>query len=757
MTKHYFKYIILTFVIIILSIDLQAQVQIGDTLDLSEMIGLKEDTALVFEMSTKQEKIRPMSIGLVLSGGGAKGLAHVGVLKVLEREGIPIDYIGGTSMGGLVGGLYAAGYTPDQLDVICHDLPWKKLLADERDRLDLPLDEKHDFDRYLITLPVAGYVPGLPKGLKEGQLVINVLNRLTWSVNDIEEFSNLPTPFFCVATNLENGDTILIEHGDLSKALRATMSIPSIFNPIEIEGVSLIDGGIVNNFPIDIMLSKGLDYVIGVDVGAPLYKKDEISSVLDILDQISSFHQQDRYQTNLHLTDLYIQPNIDGLSAMSFDDITDVIKRGEDAAMLHIDEIRRLAANIKKQRAYKKRIVSLSTTDTVYITSMEIEGLNKLTRKLIVSRLDIHLPGANAVSKINAAVDRLYASNFFQFINYKLIKNSDGYKLSIQVKENNNSLFNVGASYDTDQGAALLLNVQLLNKLIAGSRTDFTLKVGSNPAGGIRYIVDRGQDVGFGIDAHYNSNNVKFYNKDLTSVQSEYFISFTSLDLMLFSNYSNNAVFIIRGTMDFMHVTSEISAVPISYKGDPYMNLSAEYILDSYDNKYFPSKGSFVNINPVLVTQYNSKGVFYTNVEIATVISLSNNFALLPHAFLGASWGGINSTGYAYMIGGAGRNEFQNMKSFTGLPLTASLTNNLLIGHLDLRYQFFKKHYLYLKANAGIESDLFEELLLDSDALTFGAGLMYGLNSLVGPIELGVSMSTRAHTPALFFNIGFFL
>ena len=757
MTKHYFKYLILTFVIIILSIDLQAQVQTGDTLDLSKMLGMKEDTALVFEMSTKQDKIRPMSIGLVLSGGGAKGLAHVGVLKVLEREGIPIDYIGGTSMGGLVGGLYAAGYTPDQLDVISHDLPWKKLLADERERLDLPLDEKHDYDRYLITLPVVGYVPGLPKGLKEGQLVINVLNRLTWSVNDIKDFSNLPTPFFCVATNLESGDTVLIEHGDLSKALRATMSIPSIFNPIEIDGVSLIDGGIVNNFPIDIMLSKGLDYVIGVDVGAPLYKKDEISSVLDILDQISSFHQQDRYQTNLRLTDLYIQPNIDGLSAMSFDDVTDVIKRGEDAAMLHIDEIRRLAADIKKQREYKKRVVNLSTTDTVYITDMEIEGLNKITRKLIVSRLDIHLPGANAVSKINAAVDRLYASNFFQFINYKLIKNSEGYKLSIKVKENNNSLFNVGASYDTDQGASLLLNIQFLNKLIAGSRTDFTLKVGSNPAGGIRYIVDRGQDVGFGIDVHYKSNVVKFYNKDLTSIQSEYFISFTSLDLMLFSNYSNNAVFIIKGTMDYMHITSEISAVPIAYKGDPYMNLSAEYILDSYDDKYFPSKGSFVNINPVLVTQYNNKGILYTNIELATVIKLSDNFALLPRAFLGASWGGLSGTGYAYMLGGAGRNEFQNMKSFTGMPSTASITNNLLIGYLDLRYQFFKKHYIYLKANAGIESILFEELFVDSEDITFGAGVMYGLNSLVGPIELGVSMSSRAHTPALFFNIGFFL
>jgi NTE family protein len=738
---------------------LNAQVQVGDTLDMSSNAGLHKDTTLAFQMadSVEVETGRSMKIGLVLSGGGAKGLAHIGVLKVLEREGIPIDYIGGTSMGGLVGGLYASGYTPDQLDIISNELPWKKLLADEKERQDLPLEEKYDYDRYILSLPVVGYVPGLPKGLKEGQLVINVLNRLTWSVNDITDFADLPTPFFCVATNLEDGDTVLIEKGDLSKALRATMSIPSIFNPIEINGESLIDGGIVNNLPVDIMLAKGVDYVIAVDVGAPLYKQDEISSVLDILDQISSFHQQNRYKTNLRLTDLYIRPNIDGLTAMSFEDVPDVIDRGEHAAMLHIDEIRRLAKKISELREYKPRVVNLKISDTVFITEMEVEGLNKLNRKLIVSRLSINLPGVNTVTKINAAIDRLYASNFFEFINYKLIRNVDGYKLEIKVKENNNSMFNVGAKYDTDQGAALSINVQLLNKLVAGSRLDLTLKVGSNPAGGIQYIVDRGQDIGFGIEAYYESNTIKTYNDDMTSIQSKYFISFTTLDLLLFSNYSNNAMFILKGSMDYMSLSSEISVVPISYHGDPYLNLSAEYVLDSYDDKYFPNKGSYVNINPVIVTQYNSKGVFYANVEMETVISLGSNLSLLPGAFLGASWGGLNNTGYVYMLGGSGRNEFKNMKSFVGLPSTGSLTNNLLVGRLHLRYQFFKKHYLSLKANASIESDLFEELFLESERITLGAGVFYSLKSLVGPIELGVSMSSQAHTPAVFFNIGFFL
>ena len=354
MTKTYFLSLLISFVLLFGTTNIKSQILVGDTLNMTQLMGIVNDTTFTFELNAIDSNMKPMSIGLVLSGGGAKGLAHIGVLKVLEREGIPIDYIGGTSMGGLVGGLYAAGYTPEQLDVISHDLPWKKLLADEKERRDLSAQEKYDFDRYLLSLPMTGFIPGLPKGLKEGQLVINVLNKLTWSVNDINDFSELPTPFFCIATDIETGDTVLIEHGDLPKSLRATMSIPSIFNPIEINGKTVIDGGIVNNFPVDVMLAKGLDYVIGVDVGAPLYKENEITSVLNILDQISSFHQQDRYHTNVKLTDLYINPDINGLSAMSFDDVTDVVKRGEVAAMLHIDEIRKLASEIKKQRTTTK-------------------------------------------------------------------------------------------------------------------------------------------------------------------------------------------------------------------------------------------------------------------------------------------------------------------------------------------------------------------------------------------------------------------
>ena len=318
---------------------------------------------------------RPIKVGLVLSGGGAKGLAHIGVLKILEQEGIYVDYVGGTSMGGLVGGLYASGYSPDELDSITRSMPWKKLLSDVSERTDLPLDEKKGTDEFILNLPVRGFVPGLPKGLKKGQLILNYINKLTWSVVDIKEFDKMPIPFYCVATELETGDSYVIDKGNFAKALRATMSIPSVFEPVTINGKVLIDGMIVNNFPVDVMnKNDDVDFIIGVDVGSPLYKADEISSILDILEQTSSYHGVKQFKENLGYTDLYLQPVVSDLSSVDFDDVEAIIKRGEDVALANIEAIRKLAKRIKNNKKKFEDFRENRKSEMVYISKIEIVG-----------------------------------------------------------------------------------------------------------------------------------------------------------------------------------------------------------------------------------------------------------------------------------------------------------------------------------------------------------------------------------------------
>ena len=453
---------------------------------LSTIIGLSQSTSDTNVLVNDVPDI-PLRVGLVLRGGGAKGIAHIGVLKVLEEEGIYVDYVGGTSMGGLIGGLYASGYSPAELEELVKSMPWAKLLADEPVRRDLPLDEKIDYDEYLMSLPVVGFVPGLPKGLKRGQLVLNYISKLTWNVADINNFEELPIPYFCVATKLENGDTMVIDKGNLPIAMRATMSIPSVFEPIEVNGEFVIDGGLVNNFPVDIMLEKtGVDYVIGVDVGAPLYKAEEITSIVSILDQTSSFHGQEKFRSNKRLTDLYIQPDITGLSALSFEDIDSIILRGEVAARAYIVEIRSLSKSMNDNKLKYTTFRSEKRSDTVYISDIDIKGLEKVSSKMVIGRLGLNIPGANSIENINMAIDRLYSSKFFSKIDYKLIEDNDYYILEVQIEEKTENLFQLGANYNSETQGLLKINLTFHNLLIKGSKMSFSLGLGKNPAGEIR-------------------------------------------------------------------------------------------------------------------------------------------------------------------------------------------------------------------------------------------------------------------------------
>ncbi len=240
---------------------------------------------------------------MILSGGSAKGLAHIGVLKVLEEAGIRPDYIGGTSMGGIVGGLYAIGYSADSLEKIVKNADWGYLLGDQVSRRSLTLEEKEDKDRFVISFPIKGNKIKIPSGVINGENIEELLNTLCAPVYDIRDFENFPIPFLCVATNIETGKEVDFTSGYLPLVLRATMSIPSIFNPIEIQNDLLVDGGLVNNFPVARVKDMGADILIGVNVGFQYYKKNQLNSILRIIEQSIFFYGEALNRYNMELCD----------------------------------------------------------------------------------------------------------------------------------------------------------------------------------------------------------------------------------------------------------------------------------------------------------------------------------------------------------------------------------------------------------------------------------------------------------------------
>ena len=284
-------------------------------------------------------------VGLVLSGGGAKGVAHIGVLKVLEEAGIPIDYIAGTSMGSIVGGLYAIGYDARCLDSLVRVQNWPFLLSNRVYRYDLPFSEKEKDEKYLLSIPMLrSKLIQMPAGFISGQNIYNLFSELTLGYHDSLSFMNLPIPFSCVAANLVNGEEVILNSGNLPLSMRASMAIPGVFSPVVLDSMMLVDGGIANNYPVDVMREMGADIIIGVDVSAGLRTMNELHSVLDIVDQLTNFLGMEKYEENVRLTNLYIKPDIEPYSAASFDPVAidTLILRGERAARAKWDEIVRL-------------------------------------------------------------------------------------------------------------------------------------------------------------------------------------------------------------------------------------------------------------------------------------------------------------------------------------------------------------------------------------------------------------------------------
>ena len=303
--------------------------------------------SLFSQTTYSQDSIKRPKIGLVLTGGGAKGFAHIGVLKVLEKAGVKIDYIGGTSMGAVVGGLYATGYNAQQIDSIFRNTNFEELIKDYIPRENKSFYEKRNDEMYAISLPFKKFSIGVPIALSKGMYNYNLLHKLTHSVRHIRDFNQLSIPFLCIATNIETGEQQVLNKGSLPQALLASSAFPTLFSPVEIDGKMLIDGGVSNNYPIDEVRKMGADIIIGVDVQDGLKTRNSLKEATQILLQISNLQMIEGMKEKIRKTDIYIKPDISKYSVISFDKENEIIKTGEDAALSVLDKINKITQNPK--------------------------------------------------------------------------------------------------------------------------------------------------------------------------------------------------------------------------------------------------------------------------------------------------------------------------------------------------------------------------------------------------------------------------
>jgi NTE family protein len=692
-------------------------------------------------------KRRP-KIGLVLSGGGAKGVAHIGVLKVLEEVGIPIDYIAGTSMGSIVGGLYACGYSAKRIEYITKGTDWNKMLLDEISRRNISIIEKDDYGRYVGEFPIVKGRVTLPQALVDGQKVSMFLSHYTWPVHYITDFDKLPIPFRCIATDIENVKPVILKSGFLPDAIRASMAIPTFFSPIEMDGLLLVDGGIVRNFPVQDAREMGADIIIGVEVSASLYTKSQLNSAFRIMDQASSFQASISNAEQRKKCDILIRPDIENYNMFSFENIDTLIMLGEKAARKMMPELQALADSLKKYNLPTKRPSRPKELDSIYIKHIQVEGLNKVSKGLVMGNFELRDTGWITLNELEHGIERIYGTRFFERVNYKIDPYENGSILTIRLKEQPYNFFKFSLHYDQNLKSAILLNATYRNILGEGSRLLFDLKLGQYPAVNAQYTIHTfiHPNLGLGITTHFNSSLAKFYTpKEQLIANFNVYHYVAEIDML--STISN--AFMIRsgGQAEYYDVSQEIEVNDTVNYNMSTFSWYTRFRFDTQDRTVYPNKGDFFNgeIKSVFSSRY------YTNPSWAKtywrviaiynkVIPIAKRIVIIPA--LSGAFCFSKQIPFTYMnyLGGSIPYEF-NIFPFDGLKFMAVSSDNLITSSVWLRVEPWKDKFLTLKTNFARTGSNLDNLFFDAKNYR-SIGIAAGIKTIIGPVEFTLSKSS---------------
>lgn len=714
---------------------------------------------------------RDIKVGLVLSGGGAKGLAHIGVLKVLEEAGIRIDYIAGTSMGAMVGAMYAAGYSATELDSIFRQMDFDKLLQDKTERRAKSLHERYLYDRYAVSLPFNHFKVGLPRAVSKGQNVYNEFVKLLYPVSETYYFSQLPIPFLCVATDIETGKGVVLDSGFLPQALQASGSFPSLFDLVEIDGKYLTDGGIADNYPIDEIKKKGMDIIIGVDVQSSLAKKEDISSVLSIFSQITTFPMADNMPRKIKETDIYIKPNIEGFNVISFDKGETIINNGRIAASLFLPRLKEIAAH---QKHTQKR-EHIQKIDSIYLKNVHFHGNEHFSRSYLRGKLHLkYLDQKISFNQLNEGLSNLMATNNFHSINHQIRHTDEGEHIDFFLKENpQRTYLKFGVHYDNLLKTGFMMNYTQNYFLQSSDFLSLDVIIGDNPRYRFDYFVDKGFYISYGLRSRF----VQFSRKLNTRRLANYTIEGSALNRMDVAAYDlvnqaylqtllgNGFVFGVGLEHRKVHLEAEqVYAAPnsiVSYEENTHFGSLYSYIkYDSFDNTFYPTRGMLLKSHfnlYVLASGYSDLNKFITGkTELVFAFPIHHRVAARLGLEGGVTIGHSSVNSLDFFFGGYNKNVFDNYSTFYGYDFLSFGAKNYLKSEFVIDVNIFKQQHLLLLANiAKADNNLFESFKWHNYSDYSGYGIGYSIDSFIGPIDLKCTYSPEIKQAVWLLNIGY--
>lgn len=743
---------------------------------LSYGIDPARDTAAFALFNTHMDSIRSHhpTVALVLSGGGAKGAAHVSVIKYLDSIGLHPDLVVGTSIGGLVGGLYACGYTGKQLEEIFLSQHWDTLLRDLRSPAHDALDQKDLNRRILLTTTFGEFNNDffshhasvnlrrkfMGGGVVQGQNIYNLLSTLTIGYADERNFLEMPTPFVCVASDMVSASPKVWHSGYLLDALRSTMSIPALFTPVKQDSMVLLDGAMRDNFPVDVARALGADIVIGVDISAPPLKADEINTLLDIVAQTTDVLGRETYEIAKRSTDIYIKPDLQGFSLLSFrsQDILQMMARGDDAVRQHATELNAVVSGGCAD------LPPAHIPDSIDIAAVCFVGVGQKAEAQLKQLLSQQVTGRRSrvtIRDIQESVDIMMGTKAFETVTYQLLGPRPPYILQFTCKPSAIHQLGVGLRFDSKDLGAILLHVGLNTQSLTGSQLRVEGRLGQRSALTADYALRtrQGWDFGANLAGEYVRNGGFTVEQQELQAVFGHARAETFLHLTRWKDVNIRAGVFLDYWRLFSLLTDPSIARP-DFLTESYQQLFpalfAQLRSDSYDDPYFPTRGvrSHLLARLFLPALLEPSGLFCTLEGNLQGVLAAGPVAWMPYA--GTRYLSQYNLPYinALAVQPAGRVLEQQMV-FVGLNDATTCQRLVATAGLDMRFRLVSKHYLTLKGQVLHQSDELKGFFLRDDSRTdYGFGLEYSYQTVLGPLRAQLHWSTFSRRPGALVGIG---
>ena len=715
-------------------------------------------------------------VAVVLSGGGAKGMAHIGVLKVLERAGIPVDIVTGTSMGSIIGGLYAIGYNANALDSLVRVQDWGYVISDREDLSNQSLSDRRKQNTYFINTNL-GKKDKNAGGIIKGKNLAELFQQLCVGYTDSIDFTrDLPIPFACVATNIIDNSEYDFHSGHLPQAMRASMAIPAAFSPVRIGDMVLVDGGLRNNFPADIARQMGADIIIGVTVQGPPKVAENLGGTMSIISQIVDVNCKNKYDENLAITDLHFPVDTKGFNAASFTPaaIDTLIRRGEEEAMRHWDQILALKKRIGIDDSFRPTILQplrpQVLTEKRHVTGFTFENMTAQDERFIRQKHHLNKLDSIDAKLLQQLTTTMRVDLFYQTAECRLVQDGDDMRVVLSASGRKSAQLHAGARFDTEEYATVQVGLDIPWKTLIPVSTELTGRLGKRIMGRMeitghpRYFTRPKFCYTFyrnDIDVYLNGD--RDYNMRYNQSQAE--LTPLNFDLRHF-----NIQFGLR--WDYMHYRSGLGSETSSqmyFENEHFISYRGRVNYNSEDNWYFPTRGvrfkaeyAYVTNNFVKLNEYapdgtklgKTTGMSEVSANWRASFTFGSRFTLQPMVYGRLLFGNVVPTVLSNTIGGEWFSHYvEQQMPFAGIGRMESIDKQFFAAQLQAQQRIGEKHYALLKVAFGQNADKVRNLL-DHRAL-FGVQAAYYYNTMFGPVGASLGYSNHTKSAYFFINLGY--